>query len=180
MSTSITKFAPQAVVLAVALYWSWPALKTFVPRTTVGAPTVEPKKSAGAEFAGAVLSPTFVPPSSRNPFLSAALQSTAVAGSVKPGQRNGTAKTVVSIRDLGLVLSATCIVGQQRMAIINGRVYKEKEAIQQPGDETVSCIVTDILPHKVLLSCQGKTLQLSYLNAGVKPAAGDDPRKPAK
>ena len=181
MSPSITKFAPQAIVLAVALYWSWPAVKASVSKVAMAVPKVESKKSAGAQdFAGAVLSPTFLPPSNRNPFLPHVPKTTTAAGFVKTGKKNNTVKAAANLRDSGLVLSATCIIGQQRMAIINGRVYKEKEAIQRPGDETASCIVTDILPHKVLLSCQGQTLQLSYLNVGMKSGAGDVPPKPAK
>jgi hypothetical protein len=180
MSTLITRFAPQAIVLAVALYWSWPAVKASLPQTTLAVPKVEAKKSAGADFSVAVLSPAFLPPSNRNPFLAPVPKTTTVAGGAKTGKKSIAAKAAPNLRDSGLVLSATCIVGRQRMAIINGRVYKEKEAIQRPGDETASCIVTEILPHKVLLSCQGETLQLSYLNVGTKSGAGDDPRKPAK
>lgn len=181
MPPLITKFAPQAIVLAVSLYWSWPALKTFFPQAAPGAPKVESKNSGGPhEFAATLLSPVFAPPTSRNPFLTASPQPTAVAGTAKPGQKRATVKKAADIRDAGLVLNATCIIGQQRMAVINGRVYKEKEIIPRPGDETTSCIVTDILPHKVLLSYQGKTLQLGYVNVVAKPTAGDDARKPAK
>ena len=71
-------------------------------------------------------------------------------------------------------------MGKQRMAIINGHVYKEKEAIPQPGDETPSCFVTAILPHKVVLSCQGETVQLGYVNLATKPTAANSPEKSAK
>jgi hypothetical protein len=181
MSTSITKLAPQAIVLAVMLYWSWPVLKTFTPQAPTAAPKVDPKKPAAPQgFAGDVLSPRFLPPSKRNPFLPLYSKSTTLAGPAKRGQKNTIAKTAAEVRDSGLVLNATCIVGQQRMAIINGRVYKEKEAIERRGDEAGSCVVTDILPHKVLLSYQGQTLQLSYADAAAKPAAGNNPRKPTK
>ena len=38
-------------------------------------------------------------------------------------------------KDSGLVLNATCIMGQQRLALINGHVYKEKEVIQGQGED---------------------------------------------
>jgi len=181
MPKSITKLAPQAIVLAVALYWSWPALKASVSQAATVAAKGAPKKSGEPQdFAVLTLSPRFLPPSSRNPFLPVYAKSAAVAKAVKPGQKKKTAETAADIHDSGLVLNATCIVGEQRMAIINGRVYKEKEAIERPNDAAGSCVLTDIFPHKVLLSCQGETLQLSYLNVAAKPAAGNDPRKPAK
>jgi hypothetical protein len=180
MPPSINKFAPQIIVLAIALYWSWPALKTFVPGPASSVPQVEAKKPGSSQdFARAALSPTFAPLASRNPFLASDTKLANAGGRFQRGGTGGTAKTAADIRDAGLVLSATCIAGGQRMAIINGKVYKEKEAIQRPGEEAGSCIVLDILPHKVLLSYQGETLQLSYVN-GTKRAAGGDPRKPAK
>jgi hypothetical protein len=180
MQASITKYAPQAIVLVVALYWSWPALKAFTSKTTTAAANTAAKKPAGVqEFAATTLSPTFVPRSGRNPFLSVRPQQT-TAGAGKPGQKGTAAKAGTDVRDHGLVLNATFVAGRQRMAIINGRVYKEKETIPRPGEETPSCVVTGIFPHKVLLSYQGETLQLSYLNPAAKPAAGDDPQKSVK
>ena len=131
-----------------------------------------------------MLSPKFLPFPKHNPFLSANYKpkkkGPAVARSGRPGTKQDAATTAAAIRDSGLVLNATCIMGKQRMAIINGRVYKEKEAIPQPGADTPSCFVTAILPHKVLLSYQGETVQLGYLNVATKPAAANNPEKPAK
>jgi hypothetical protein len=172
---------PQAIVLAVALYWSWPALKTAFFQTATAGPKVASKKSTEPQdFAVMSLTPRFLPPSNHNPFLPLYGKSATLAKSVKAGQRGKTAETAADIHDSGLVLNATCIVGEQRMAIINGRVYKEKETIERPGDGAASCVLTEIFPHKVLLSCQGETVQLSYLNVAAKPAAANDPRKPAK
>jgi hypothetical protein len=179
MPPSVNKFAPQAIALIVALYWSWPALKTFV--SPAGPPKVEAKGPAETQdFTAALLSPKFESISSRNPFLALGARPAAGGGSVKVGKKGSAGKTAGDIRESGLVLNATCIVGKQRMAIINGRVYKEKEAIQRSGDESASCVVIDIHPHKVLLSYQGETLQLGYLNAAVKTVAGSDVQKPPK
>jgi hypothetical protein len=181
MPTSITKLAPQAVVLAAALYWSWPALQECFPRGTTVADNAAPTKSAGPrEFAGASLSPTFLSPSSRHLFLLPGAKRTTMAKSGKPVRHGTTEKGAAEIPSLGLVLNATCIVGEQRLAIINGHIYKEKESIPRSGDDATSCVVTSILPHKVLLSCQGESLQLGYANVAAKPAAGDGPRKSAK
>ena len=104
----------------------------------------------------------------------------ALTESGKLVQKTKTASAPVDMRETGLVLNATCIVGQERMAIINGRVYKEKEAVERPGEEAGSCIVTEIFPHKVLLSYQGQTMQLGYVNATAKRPTNGDSGKPAK
>ncbi len=101
-----------------------------------------------------------------------------MARAKKAGKKRGSAVKAADIRNSSLVLNATCIMGRQRFAVINGKVYKEKEAIPQPGDESPTCVVTAILPHKVLLSCRGETVQLGYLNLANKPAAGNSPNKP--
>ena len=46
MPTSITKLAPQAILLAVAVYWSWPSLKEAVLQAVL-AVAHSSKKAAG-------------------------------------------------------------------------------------------------------------------------------------
>ena len=183
MQNLMLKFAPQAMVLAVALYWSWPALKAAFPQVAASTYQAEAKKPAGPQFASTALSPKFLPFPKRNPFLSLEQKAkkAGAASLAKSGKKRGGATNAAATRDSGLVLNATCIMGRQRMAIINGHVYKEKDVIPRPGDETPSCFVTAILPHKVLLSCQGEIVQLGYLNLSVaaKPAAANNPQKPA-
>ncbi|MFZ1935956.1 MAG: hypothetical protein WCB27_10705 [Thermoguttaceae bacterium] len=176
------KFAPQAMVLAVALYWSWPALKTVFPQVAKLASKEEAKKPVGQQFAAKVLSPKFRPFPKHNPFVSldSKQKAAALARSAKSGKKQDGTSKVAAAHDVGLVLNATCIMGQQRMAIINGHVYKEKEVIPQPGDETPGCFVTAILPHEVLLSCRGEIVKLGYVNVTAKPAAENCPQKPAK
>jgi hypothetical protein len=183
MSKTLKKFAPQLVVLAVVLYWSWPALKAFLPQTGLAATAESAKAAADKDFVS-VLSPKFSPPAKRNPFQLGDAKSLAAAGHGKRGGTSKDGRAVADMHDAGLVLNATCIVGQQRMAVINGHVYKEKESVPRAGEETASCILTEILPRKVLLLCDGATLQLSYLNTAATPAAksaaGDKPGKSTK
>jgi hypothetical protein len=182
MQKLMIKFAPQAIVLAVALYWSWPALKAIFPQVAKLADKAEVKNPAKKDFAANVLSPKLFPFPTHNPFLllDHTQKATALARSARSGKKqDGTAKAAAA-HNIGLVLNATCIIGQQRMAIINGRVYKEKEVIPQPGDETPGCFVTAILPHEVLLSCRGEIMKLGYVNVAAKPAAENSPQKPAK
>ena len=159
MQKTLIKFAPQAMVLAVALYWSWPALKAAFPQVADARRQGRAQEAdgAGVRRRGAIAEVPSLPQTQSVPIGRLHTEEgrrQARAG--KSAEEADTATKVAAIRDSGLVLNATCIMGKQRMAIINGRVYKEKEAIPQPGDETPSCFVTAILPHKVLLSCQGE------------------------
>lgn len=171
------------MVLVVALYWSWPTLKATFMQPSRAAAKADDAKPAGMKgFAATVLAPKFLPYPKQNPFQSADYKkekATAVAKSGKPGKKMNAVAKVAALRSSGLVLTGTCIMGNERMAVINGKVYKEKEAIPQAGDETGACIVTSILPHKVLLSYQGETLQLGYVDIALK-AAANNRDKPTK
>ena len=89
------------------------------------------------------------------------------------GARVGNAKAAHA-DDARLVLNATCIMGEQRLAIINGRTYKLKDTLDQPNAAAPPCVITEILPHEVRLECQGKRLQLRYAD-GVTAAQGTRP-----
>ncbi len=183
MQKVLIRFAPQAMVLAVALYWSWPALSAVFLQPAKLDAAAETKKPATPDFAAKALSPKFLPFPKHNPFfaLDHAQKATALAGSRKSGRKQaGMAKGIAAAHDVGLVLNATCIMGQQRLAIINGRVYKEKETIPQAGDESSSCFITAILPHEVLLSRRGEIMKLGYLNLAARAAAESRPQKPTK
>jgi hypothetical protein len=188
MPTSITKLVPQAVVLAAAIYWSWPALTAFFSPSPLSATKAESTKAKSQEFTAAVLSPTFPPPSKRNPFESPGEKHLPKTKSRKGAATNTAHLAAAEVKDSGLLLNATCIMGEQRLALINGKVYKEKDEIQGPGASPASWVVIEILPHKVLLSCQGTPLQLSYTNTTAarsatranSPAADKSPRRSAK
>jgi hypothetical protein len=168
---------PQAIVLAIALFWCWPSLKqAFFP----SAPPKSAKKEAAAPdgFTAAVLSPKFPPIPKRDPF--ELLGTTRIAKDNKAKGANGISKdaiekAIADVKDSGLILNATLVMGQQRLAYINGRVYREKEAIsiEGRGPDAPTWVVTSILPHKVLLSYQGTPLQLNYTNGA---AAASSPR----
>lgn len=179
MPTSVVKLAPQVIVLIVALYWSWPFLQP-APKPEP-APAKDPKAAVAMTFTPAVLSPTFPPLPERNPFEFPGAARPKVAKSNKPGSKATVDKAAVEAKGTSLVLGATCIIGDRRLAYINGRVYKEKEAIQGQGEDAAGWVVTDIYPHKVLLSYQGMPLQLNYTNGptaarDTKPAAAEKTR----
>jgi hypothetical protein len=175
MPNSVKKLIPQVVVLAIALFWSWPSLKQAF---FAGASSQSGEKKAAAvtsEFSAATLSPKFPPVPKRNPF-----ELPSAPRTVKKKTKNSAqdeAKALAEVKDSGLILNATCIMGQQRLAMINGQVYREKEAIEGKGLESSPWVVTSILPHKVLLSYQGVPVQLGYSNGLVKPGAASHAKK---
>ncbi len=61
-----------------------------------------------------------------------------------------------------LVLNATCILGDQRMAIINGRTYKAKDSVRKPNSSEPPYLLTEIFSNRVVLVRDGKQVQLSY------------------
>jgi hypothetical protein len=77
-----------------------------------------------------------------------------------------------------LVLNATSIMGDKRLAIINGRTYGPKDAIVTSSDKAAPCVVVDILPSKVLLECQGKRRQLRFVDNSPPTYAMSPPAKP--
>jgi hypothetical protein len=175
MPTSITKYAPQVILLAVALYWSWPSLMQSMAKPAVAAAANKGAATTG-EFSAAVLSPKFAPIPTRNPFEMAGTAHSAKGK--KRGAKAAAELAAAEAKDSGLVLNGTCIMGQQRLALINGHVYREKEVIPgKGGDDSVDWVVTDILPHKVMLLYQGTPLQLSYSNvtSGRDAAKGKSP-----
>jgi hypothetical protein len=178
MPTFITKLAPQAILLAVAIYWSWPSLTQSVSNVASSA-AKEKKPGASLEFSAATLSPAFPSPPKRDPFEFPGAKHVAKTNKNMPSGKQAAALTAADAKDSGLVLNATCIVGQQRLALINGQVYREKEVIKgkESGDDPVNWLVTDILPHKVLLLHQGVPLQLGYSNGAPKPAETRGPDK---
>ena len=62
----------------------------------------------------------------------------------------------------GLALGATSIMAQRRLAVINGRIYAERERLKSKDPSAPPCIVAQILPDRVLLECEGRTRVLCY------------------
>jgi hypothetical protein len=186
MPTFVNRLAPQAILMAFAIYWIWPSLMQPAASSAPAA-SKDKKGSAALDFSAALLSPTFPPAPNRDPFDFPNAKRAAKKGKSRTkdiAKLKGGASAFADANDSGLVLGATCIVGQQRLALINGEVYKEKDTIKGKvsGDEPVSWVITDILPHKVLLLHQGTPLQLGYTNGAAKPAAksADASKNPAQ
>jgi hypothetical protein len=178
MPPAVAKLMPQAIVLIVAVYWGWSALTTPAPKAVET--SLDPKKaSSRQEFSAAVLSPTFPPPSKRDPFLLPGQQRMAKKKVVRPGAKAEIGKTM-NFRDFGLTLSATSIVGDRRLALINGRIYKEKESVEKTPGESTGCVVTRIEPYHVSVTWNGQPHQLTYSDAAAKKTGDSAPNSADK
>jgi hypothetical protein len=181
MPPQVAKFAPLLVVVAIAGYWLWPHLAGEKPRGAAKPST------ASAEFTAAMLTPKLPPPPRRDPFLPANAQvahgKTGRNDVKAAGGKAPTAEKKLRVgKAEGLVLNATCIVGDQRLAIIDGRMYAAQETLAGKGTAAAPYKIVSVLPHKVLLEHEGNALELTYSDAAVGSAysaSGADRGKPA-
>ena len=61
-----------------------------------------------------------------------------------------------------LNLEATCIVDDQRLAVISGRIYGTDDTLLLPGLSTTPCKIVEVLPYRVVLKCGNKNFELQY------------------
>jgi hypothetical protein len=174
MASPISRLVPTAVVVAAASYCAWPYI---FPSSEAGAAV-----PAMPEIAVSQLSPTILPPPQRDPFQltvekgaspvrGAAAASTSRSGSTARGKPAAPADPLE-----GLALLATSILAEQRLAVINGRIYAERDALTSKDPSATPCIVAQILPDRVLLQCAGRTETLHYANSAA-PAKGTNPKE---
>jgi hypothetical protein len=167
MAISATTLAPRLIALAVVGYCVWPSLTAFVSETA----SPPPAKLPAVETS--LLSPKMPPQPARDPFQVGVVAPTAppskspkagegVAASGPASAAGNVAVKPVNPLD-GLSLDGTCIVGAHRLAVINGRLYAAREMLPASNSATPLKLV-DVLPHKVLLEREGKTLELTYSN----------------
>lgn len=69
-------------------------------------------------------------------------------------------------------MEATSLSGYERLAMINGHIYRPREIVQSPVAGAPPCVVAQVFPDRVLLQTQGKTLELTYSDAAGSAAAG--------
>ncbi len=184
MKVWIEKLMPLIVVMTVAVYLSWPAIAALMPGSESASkkPEASAKQGKGGkkkeekapkkEITAAMLSLDISPKVKRQPFMPFGAMETAADSVKKPGDKSPAPTSLDNLDNTGLVLNATCIIGGTRLALINHQVYQEKEMIRQPIENAPQLIVTDIFPHKVILTCHGRQLQLCYLDTAGKPASG--------
>ncbi|MEN6458367.1 MAG: hypothetical protein ABFC63_05505 [Thermoguttaceae bacterium] len=165
MAVNANKLAPRVVALIVVGYFVWPSVGQLLE-------SHEPKKPPQTtELAASLLRPPMLPPPKKDPF---GLPATTPGDSAK-GQLNGRVRIAAggafgagtpSNSDVpGLTLEGTCIVADQRLAIINGQVYGPKESVAGTGPAAGNYRVLDVFPDRVLVQCDGKQMELRYSNA---------------
>ena len=185
MAVPIGKLAPTAVVIAAVTCCGWPYV--------FSSDAAGKKAAAMPEIAPAQLLPRILPPPARDPFLPAGAPVASLSKSAKPAKPAKTvpalaagSKGVITSRSVsatggkphtstdplgGLKLTATSILADQRLAVINGRIYAERERIKSKDPSAPPCVVARILSDCVLLECDGRMAILSYVNLVVEPKA---------
>ncbi len=181
------KLAPRAIAFAMVGYCVWPSIAQLFAE-----PEAKPPQKA-SEMAVSLLEPAMPPPPVRDPFvLPGAARPAPAAGRAGRAATNGRLDQLVGLPAgraaaggsavPGLTLEGTCIVGDRRLAIINGRLYAPRETLVaagfqpaqqpaggQPAPGTSVCNVVDVFPYKVLLECQGKQIELGYSDVASAP-----------
>jgi hypothetical protein len=172
MAISAGKLAPSAVVLAFLGYCAWPSLSEMV-----SPPPPPPPPAKVPELAASLFSPTMPPVPTRNPWGGLDAASLAAKQSVKQADTqsdevvdSALAKAVSEPVDplTQLKLGATSILGDQRMAVINGRLCAAEETLTV-GDTPYR--VVRVLPYKVMLEHKGNIVELTYANVASRAAA---------
>lgn len=174
MVLSVNKVAPSAIVLAFVGYCVWPSVLVL---TSDPPPPKPPVKLP--EFAAALLSPKLPPPLTKNPWggkdaaALAAAKELAKAGKTAatdsdPAKAKAAGKPVDPLA--GVKLEATCILGNQRLAMINGQLYAPQERLAT-GKSSTPLKIVSVFPYKVLLEHEGKTVELTYLDGASASAS---------
>jgi hypothetical protein len=183
MTISIQTLVPRAVALAAIGYCAWPSVSALMEE-----PENKPVVQMPA-LDGSLLKPKMPPRPVRNPFAvklpdlpPSQHSASAAAARGKTGKTAGAAanaarqKTDAAVQPpppinplAGLKLEATCIAGDRRIAVVNGRQYSVQDLLRSASPAGPPLKIVNVLPHQILLQYEGKTLALRYTGA-VRPA----------
>ena len=166
MPPQIAKFAPTAIVAALAAWCCWPYLGGVEPAGGTSQQSSFTKINSSSlvpSIAGASGRDPFQPPPPEEPALAESEESeeTAEKATVRgasPPEEDG------ADRPADLVLDATWIRGNRRLALINGQLCAPGEALTATRPATIPYVVRQISPHKVLIEHRGEMLELTYRN----------------
>ncbi len=179
------KLAPTAAVAAVVAWCCW----SYVGESGTGFPV-----NGGGnppKITTELLAPQIAPASSHDPFRPEAeteqsSENDAAASSGEDqiklevvGEGGGPPVKAPDEVFASLTLDATCIQGDRRVALIDGRVYAEGELLAIPGSATEPWVVAEVSPHHVLLWHRGQIWKLEYRNTSpassrAEPADGGE------
>jgi hypothetical protein len=186
MTISVATVAPRVIVLGVVGYCLWPTMSDLMSQPENKPPQKLPELSA------ALFAPQMPAASTRDPFMSGDMAASAgiatnspradkVAGSkgsAAAANKSGRPPAVAARGSdplKGLTLEATCVLGDERLAVINGQLYGQRDTLATGNPSLPSYQIVSVSPYKVLLAAEGKTVELTYSNTpshpGRSPAA---------
>jgi len=178
MAISAGKLAPSAVVLAFVGYCVWPSVSELA-----SAPPPPPPPVKVPELAAASFSPTMPSLPTKNPWGGMdAASLTAAKKAAKTASKTAAAGSAAAKKAIdpldGLKLEATCILGNQRLAMINGQLYAPQKMPSAGNSSTPPFRVVGVFPNKALLECKGKTVELTYEGIVSQPASPPKAKSP--
>lgn len=193
MATKVSalELVPSAIVLAVVGWYTWPYLG---PPELGGADN----KGQVVEIAQSLLSPTIEPASARNPFKRPGAAPSG-RGGVKYVENEQITRVLKVLGDVFVLrratprvgtaprpgpmtkpnlaellstfsLSATWVQGPRRAAVINGRIYRQGDAMEAPAATPAPLHVAQVFPDRVLLECQGARAELRLPEQAERPS----------
>jgi hypothetical protein len=171
MSTQAEKMIPIGLVLGLIGYCCWPY---------AGSPSGEPEVKSGPKIAripSDMLAPAIDAPSARDPFRIAAQPPPSDAAPKSgsngpaPGGNTPPAAPPPPPQDADrplttLVLNATFLQGNRRVALINNRLYSEGDTLQAGNAATSDWVVAQIESFRVVLAGTDQQRELNYSNQG--------------
>jgi hypothetical protein len=108
------------------------------------------------------------PPRQTAPVASAGTTALATRGAAP--QTRTSASAVSNEPTTGLVLNATLLFGDERIAMINGRAYKQGDSVESVGADEPP-VLRQIHHHSVIVSRAGQVATLHYPNTSSQPTA---------
>jgi len=170
MTATTSKTLSMGVVGVMVGYCCWPYI--FGPDH---GPAVQQAESPPA-IAASVLMPALEPAPDRDPFRAVPPPKVVARESIPPvhddadaesdsdtGTEAGRESEPDRLESLGpLALNATFVRGDQRVALINGRVYAAGDPLADSGASTTPFVVSEIFADKVVIERKGQTTELAY------------------
>ncbi|NQT13396.1 MAG: hypothetical protein HQ582_11640 [Planctomycetes bacterium] len=189
MSVPIEKFAPTAITMAAVAWCCWPHMNGATPR--IGA-----EEAALPEITQALLSPTINSVCQRDPFQPTSLGDTASEKDTVPAEPPDNATELPAAESpptrpiyapptastepapevliaqvlRQLALNATYIQGDRRVAVINGRIFREGDVLARCGSSKEPCTVQRVFRDRVRIQYRGRNTEFGYRGPSVGKA----------
>jgi hypothetical protein len=173
MHPKVKQHGPATAVMALVAWCCW----TQVSESRPLLPDMGPATSEKIELRS--LNPEIEPPSARDPFAPPVIPvDEAPTSPVCEIEVEPPPAPVFDVRLLlaSFRLDATVVSKNQRLAMINGQVYREGQSIDMDELPDVDCHIQQVLPDSVLLQIEQVTHKLDY--TGAAPSSTSTPAPP--